>query len=891
MFIDSNSSSSSSSPSFTSPCFIEIDGLKFYSDRFYLNKPTGLISSPLPETDDNNDSGPTLTDDNRDCTTTNCCYCQSSVPPLFDRSKLIQSLRLRAAVVSTYVFDPDWMSKEMPSLFPPPTSDIEGMKNSNCVPTLFLHGHKSMDSISSNHNHKIENNRHRRQPKSTTRRFTNTTSWNKKRKHINSSKGTTTNSDSHTKATTKIIKSQLQGASINNEMIEIMDSSSDDDGPTGTCSTDDEEFSRNLIQSLASKHGKKLFCEPMFSAETKRPANSNEHKDSITPTSFFGNTVHVTFILPQFVIPSHHHQAVSIEKKRALNVSANKEPQDNVIVIDSSSSEEEDNNHSNISHTQCNNNSTIQQPKAKLLTKRCMGVYHPKFMILFEQNGSIVVVVSTGNTTRPRSVDGTWLQRFYPQKNNVLEEGTKDSRSDFGHVLCDFLQKQSDATKCDEMMTPITFIKRYLGFDSLMDFCHHYEFHKANAYLVSTVPGSYPGRFGSFNHVRRVLNSHRGVESITVSPHISNKRTAGRQIFYGPQRVGDILHQCTQNPGAWLPSHALSKHDRFIIQTTSFGSKWNKQRFHELVKQYMGLDDPNKIHDVDVNQLINNVDIIWPTKEFMDQIQNHVPSEYHKFHSNNSKNETDQNKSEAQHFLSSEQFNLIDPECLSRMTKYEEVNPSLLPYSVSPHIKSYARVMSNYENKGKVKDTGEVYSNLAWFMLTSACLSRGAQGHAEKDGRFEGLDEKSYLNFELGVLFCSRLQGNVKTDVLYRGCHPKKSTCTCNSSIRVINLPIPYKLQSTPYQKFADELDFDEDPFLHEITLGSAVQGNMVCITFYLAQYNLEYHQTRFTSSTLVTHNCYISYFSLKGFYPVREKEEGFIFINRRQIVTNMYHK
>ena len=63
--------------------------------------------------------------------------------------------------------------------------------------------------------------------------------------------------------------------------------------------------------------------------------------------------------------------------------------------------------------------------------KRCMGVFHPKFMLLFERSGSIVVLISTSILTRPQDVDGTWLQRFYPNDLGAIdhhESATKKNK-------------------------------------------------------------------------------------------------------------------------------------------------------------------------------------------------------------------------------------------------------------------------------------------------------------------------------------------------------------------------------------------------------------------------------------------------------------------------------
>ena len=122
-------------------------------------------------------------------------------------------------------------------------------------------------------------------------------------------------------------------------------------------------------------------------------------------------------------------------------------------------------------------------------------------------------------------------------------------------------------------------------------------------------------------------------------------------------------------------------------------------------------------------------------------------------------------------------------------------------------------------------------------MMTSACLSRGAQGTAIKHRGFES-DAMAYSNFELGILFCSRVQGDPLRDRIY-GYHPHPCTC-CNNEgthktshsdplfeANFISLPIPYKLRPSPYQPDDDDADFAHTPFFHEIPDGTGTIGQM----------------------------------------------------------------
>lgn len=149
---------------------------------------------------------------------------------------------------------------------------------------------------------------------------------------------------------------------------------------------------------------------------------------------------------------------------------------------------------------------------------------------------------------------------------------------------------------------------------------------------------------------------------------------------------------------------------------------------------------------------------------------------------------------------------------------------------LSPHIKSVARLFKGDDNAlRREHGVGKAEEYFSWFMLTSACLSHGAQGNIpEQIGHVEGT--LSYANFELGVLFCSRLQGIEDTDRIY--CW-KPTRCTCSHSgeagtrATMIHLPIPYCCHPNRYQIDCDEVDFIETPYFHEVEPGTERIGHM----------------------------------------------------------------
>ena len=146
-----------------------------------------------------------------------------------------------------------------------------------------------------------------------------------------------------------------------------------------------------------------------------------------------------------------------------------------------------------------------------------------------------------------------------------------------------------------------------------------------------------------------------------------------------------------------------------------------------------------------------------------------------------------------------------------------------------PHFKSVSRIFNG--NEGKLRHEygiGKAESYFSYFLLTSACLSHGAQGRTSEGLGREGT--LSYANFELGVMFCSRLQGRKDSDRVYcwkpakcKCLYPFESSCE-RSSVELIHLPIPYCCHATSYQA-EEEASFVEDPYFHEILDSNT--GNM----------------------------------------------------------------
>jgi hypothetical protein len=240
------------------------------------------------------------------------------------------------------------------------------------------------------------------------------------------------------------------------------------------------------------------------------------------------------------------------------------------------------------------------------------------------------------------------------------------------------------------------------------------------------------------------------------------------------------------------------------MQQTSLGGKWDASSMGNLVKMYSGTSDSSCEDALDL------ADIVWPSKDFMDDLNKH-------------------DKHFA--FLSTKIFNDIDLACCSRMCVYEPQRPSPTPFILSPHIKLYCRVIDELD----LDTSDESREHLGWIMLTSACLSRGAQGHMRLKNTLEE-GTMSYSNFELGVLFCSRLQGDPEKDRIYccntNHIYNEKTSNSGANHVRIIDLPVPFNVNPKSYQVDPDDATFHLNPFFHEITPGTENVGQMTLTPF-----------------------------------------------------------
>jgi hypothetical protein len=214
------------------------------------------------------------------------------------------------------------------------------------------------------------------------------------------------------------------------------------------------------------------------------------------------------------------------------------------------------------------------------------------------------------------------------------------------------------------------------------------------------------------------------------------------------------------------------------------------------MQHYMGENE------YDIDNPLANIEVIWPSMDFVARTA----------HTYSKRTSLPNIEMPSFGFFSSDAFNESDLLCLQRLKRYEIAAPEMISIPTLPHIKTYARLLDG-EDRTK--------NYLAWAMLTSACLSKGAQGFTEKNLFKQEL--RGYSNFELGVLFVSRVQKqNVGRQY---SCYSQQCQCSSDQSVAVVPLPFPYKVRPLPYQDSPESEDFCETPYFHQVTASSIIRG------------------------------------------------------------------
>jgi hypothetical protein len=570
------------------------DGRRFWSDRFYLNANANAnITVNVNNIDNANNTEKTSTA-SLDC---NCDCGSSQAPPTFPLVDFVnQSLDVKAAVMGTFNIHPEWFRQNFPRFCERRKSSSDGI------------GTEDSDNDNDNDN---DNN------KSVAYNTTVPTFILHGHRGLENA-----------------LAKRVQQA----DEIEYETDRDDDEG-------DDDDIGdhQNSSKSKNSKRG-----------SPRRPSieQSSKFRFFLPATAKATETARHFVNNPDLQLCQVHcnwEKRSSINNNNNINNNDNNNSNDNnnnksktspVGVRVRVSSDKENSENDDEKSKKNNNTTTTRETK--------FGVHHPKFLLLFEQSGDLVVIVTTSNLTptNKSTVEGSWVQRFrrrcqnnrrtedkhehdgsyrakrnrksIPRCNNQQQQRQqqqKGQENDFGPVLQDFLVQLSEAAAAGAEQ-----MKRREGSTIPLTNNNNNTSDKSGNCESSSSSSS--------NHLplEEFLSKHIGLKSLSEFSELyhfenaqtylvpivpgdykydpSNSSTSTRgddddddnnyrksptRFYYGRQRVRYILDElATYTPKISKKTQDKSKSDRLLLQPTSLGNDWSRSQFASLVREYMG---------------------------------------------------------------------------------------------------------------------------------------------------------------------------------------------------------------------------------------------------------------------------------------------------------------
>lgn len=499
------------------------------------------------------------------------------------------------------------------------------------------------------------------------------------------------------------------------------------------------------------------------------------------------------------------------------------------------------------------------------------GVHHAKYMLVFVETG-VYVAISSGNVSAQLSLDATWTQYFRRTERSVAQT------NDFGEVLEDFLSHQADqilVRHCDsaprEVPNLMSWLRLNLKLGKGRSLASMFDWNAASVDLVTTVPGS-DRQFMSQDELKEIYEkSSRARNTISGQCERCCKRIRKDRV---PLRLW-TASTSVQRRLSFSSSHAALEFasfsgnvcydaELFVLENDLCYSssplvrvKYGAERLRDILAQrqsslprVLTMDD---IVIVQPTAISNGIDIrymsyllscmltgthwsidwfeswklLWPTHDFVTELKKHCKS------------------AGCGLFLFSNSLKQMKEDVHDQFYTYD---PSVAPIfcgiteEKAPHIKSYSRVMSTSKSTSSITSSsvsGSMCSctNLAWFLLTSACLSKGANGEEMSASICEICGHLNhgchlYKNFEIGVLFHSSRQRQYRA--LSSSCRFHSTDCSLKTKGRIdcntYVLPVPYDICSET--KYCSDLEFQIKPFMkstNEVLYFSISGSDIIC--------------------------------------------------------------
>ena len=503
------------------------------------------------------------------------------------------------------------------------------------------------------------------------------------------------------------------------------------------------------------------------------------------------------------------------------------------------------------------------RPRNNHLRRSTMGTFHPKFCLIFMTDG-LAISITTSNLTRSVSLEGAWTA-FVPRSQNAVP-------TEFGVHLQKFLesceeQRESCLRKpellskflSDHALFPLDSLHREFDFSAL----------DGKVRLVSSVPGrrTYTHDFQSkFDNLEGQLCKACKAICRRITPpseaEASRDHLLNKDIKYGSFRIEEIVQAApsqssvVQNtdPAEPYDSNAERKKALFrplVVQTTSTGTKLDTSFMRTFLDNLLPDNDP----EVDRGEMLR---IIWAHKDHQNLPGKGFGGDKNRVVVGVDVSEYDDMRGDgtSMKFVHPNAFITIfqsSPRCLhhwENLVDYPKDENDSKHFAElvmhTHHIKTILRqdYEDNFTREKRNKEEKCCCWKLNWCLLSSACLSIGAQGvrgpisicydkscplsvssslneeiRRKNQANRDDMSFTEHRNFELGVMFVS--DENTQYRALHGDCvthspnfpgsqgwtkcwRPNGQDATPRPEVVV--LPIPYRLDSQSYHDLQGNL-------------------------------------------------------------------------------------
>ena len=409
-------------------------------------------------------------------------------------------------------------------------------------------------------------------------------------------------------------------------------------------------------------------------------------------------------------------------------------------------------------------------------TSPALGVYHPKFHIIIMTHG-IAISISTANMTHQCSLEGTWSQ-FFPRKDATAKSNsatrTPNEENDFGEYFATYLELTDEQIPQNDRMTIGKFLQvtlqeeETLRVSTIAELFNAFDFSGAEVDLVATVPGRY---YMKENHeeIKEIILAQRPVKGTCgCDLKLKTCRTWPGGKKFGYERIKSLQERAERTQGAmeaeWggrIPTVEEIVGNYLHLQPTSLGNhitdtyvtkelymntllpseraiinnfiekhgydNMNVERLGESQKE-----DNGSGLDVDEG-ILKGIRILWPSKE---RVKESLPRALGR-HPTYSRSD-----GQRLSLMSFDAFLAMD-EAKQRLYQYQANFSSLvddvdqvLTYRAEKDMRPWdSAVATSNHLKSQMKESSVpptdpkcTCASLQWCMLSSTCLSRGANG-------------------------------------------------------------------------------------------------------------------------------------------------------------------